>query len=145
VQLATSLALATADPARLPADVGPEEIETRIEALEAGARGLAAALGPAGEDRQIGVSEALLFSNGERVAREFLNDNPDRLVGRLKRTEDPGELIDLAVRNVLSRPADDEEVQALGAYLRARTDRPDEARRQLVWALLTCSEFRFNH
>jgi hypothetical protein len=145
MQMATSLALATTDPGCLPTDLGPEEIEKRIEALEAGARGLAATLGPPGEDRQIGVSEALLFSNGERIAKGFLTDAPDRLVGRLARIEDPGERIDVAVRNVLSRPPDDEEIRTLGAYLRDRTDRPAEARRQLVWALLTCSEFRFNH
>ncbi|HEX8204230.1 MAG TPA: DUF1549 domain-containing protein, partial [Isosphaeraceae bacterium] len=145
MQLATSLALATADPARLPADIQPEEAETRIEALEAGARGLAPAFGPAGDDRQIGVSEALLFNNGERIAQGLLTDAPDRLVGRLKAIEDPNQLIDVSVRNVLSRSPDDEELHALGSYLRDRADRPVEARRQLVWALLTCSEFRFNH
>ena len=62
-----------------------------------------------------------------------------------KQTAGPAELIDLAVRNVLSRPPDDEEVRTLDAYLAERTDRPDEACRQLVWALLTSSEFRFNH
>ena len=65
--------------------------------------------------------------------------------GGSKQTAAPAEVIDLAVRNVLSRPADDDELRTLGAYLAERTDRPDEARQQLVWALLTCSEFRFNH
>ena len=30
-------------------------------------------------------------------------------------------------------------------FLAERTDRPEEARRQLVWILLADSEFRFNH
>ena len=38
-----------------------------------------------------------------------------------------------------------QEVQLLGEYLRRRQDRPVEACRQLVWALLTSSEFRFNY
>ena len=48
----------------------------------------------------------------------------------------PAEQIDLAVRNVLSRPPDDEERRILVEYLTERTDRPDEACRQLVWALV---------
>ena len=91
------------------------------------------------------MAEALLFSNGKRIAGDLLADGPDRLVGRLKQTAAPAELIDLAVRNVLSRPPDDDEVRTLGAYLGQRTDRPEDACQQLVWALLTCSEFRFNH
>ena len=91
------------------------------------------------------MAEALLFSNGERIAKEFLADGDDRLVGRLKKIADPAEQIDLAVRNVLSRPPDDEERRILADYLDQRTDRPEEACRQLVWALLTCAEFRFNH
>ena len=41
------------------------------------------------------------------------------------------------MRNVLSRPPDDEELRALSAFLAERTDRPDDACRQLVWVLLT--------
>ena len=91
------------------------------------------------------MSEALLFSNSKRITSELLSDGPDRLVGRLKQTAGQAELIDLAVRNVLSRPPDDEEVRTLGAYLGQRTDRPEDACQQLVWVLLTGSEFRFNH
>jgi hypothetical protein len=91
------------------------------------------------------VSEALLFSNGKSIARELLADSPDRLVGRLKETSAPAEVIELVICNVLSRRPDSDEQRTLGAYLAERTDRPDEARQQLVWALLTCSEFRFNH
>jgi len=144
-QLASSLRLATVDPASLPPDFQSEAFEKRIEALEQGARSLATFFTTSSGDSQIGVAEALLFSNGERITRELLSDGSDRLVGRLKQTAGQAELIDLAVRNVLSRPADDEEVRALGAYLGQRTDRPEDACQQLVWVLLTGSEFRFNH
>jgi hypothetical protein len=144
-QLARSLRLATVDPASLPPDFQSEAFEKRIEALEQDATSLATSFTTSSGDSQIGVSEALLFSNGERITRELLSDGSDRLVGRLKQTAGQAELIDLAVRNVLSRPPDDEEVRALGAYLGQRTDRPDDACQQLVWVLLTSSEFRFNH
>jgi hypothetical protein len=49
------------------------------------------------------------------------------------------------VRAVLSRPPTAEETQLLGDYLKRRADRPAEGCRQLVWALLTDSEFRFNY
>ena len=52
---------------------------------------------------------------------------------------------DLAVRAVLSRPARTEEVQALVGYMQRRLDRPDAACQQIVWALMTSAEFRFNH
>ena len=145
MQLASSLRLATVDPTGLPRDFQSETFEKRIEALEQGARSLATSFTTSSGDSQIGVSEALLFSNSERITRELLADGPDRLVGRLKQTTGQAELIDLAVRNVLSRPSDDEEVRTLGTYLGQRTDRPEDACQQLVWALLTGSEFRFNH
>jgi hypothetical protein len=52
---------------------------------------------------------------------------------------------DLAVRSVLSRPARPEEVKALVEYMRQRADRPVDACRQTVWALLASAEFRFNY
>jgi hypothetical protein len=36
-------------------------------------------------------------------------------------------------------------MKALEDYLTKRADRPAEAQRQLVWALLNSSEFRFNY
>ena len=51
----------------------------------------------------------------------------------------------MAVRTILCRPPHDEERKLLGDYLEQRADRPAEARRQMVWALLTSAEFRFNY
>ncbi|MFI5459196.1 MAG: DUF1549 domain-containing protein [Isosphaerales bacterium] len=145
MQLAASLRLATIDPASLPPDFQSEPFQKRIEALEEGARPLATSFTSSSGDTQIGVAEALLFSNGKRITSELLTDGASRLVTRLKQTALPAELIDLAVRNVLSRPPDQEELRTLSAYLGQRTDRPDDACQQLVWVLLTGSEFRFNH
>jgi hypothetical protein len=144
-QLAASLRLATTDPATLPAGLKPDEFERRVQGLEDSARGFAALLEQPREDFQVSVGEALLFSNSDRIRKEFLADGGDRLVGRLRQIEDDRELIDTAVRNVLCRPPAGEESQLLGDYLKQRADRRDEACRQLVWALLTSAEFRFNY
>ena len=145
MQLAASLRLATVDPRSLPADFRSEPFGKRIEDLEANVRSLATSFANSSGDTQIGVAEALLFSNGKTITGDLLADGSDRLVRRLKQTASPAELIDLAVRNVLSRPPDDDEVRTLGAYLGQRTDRPEDACEQLVWILLTGAEFRFNH
>jgi hypothetical protein len=144
-QMASSLKLATIDPRSLPPDFTSDAFEKRIEALEDGARPLARSFTTTSGDAQIGVAEALFFSNGKRISGELLADGPDRLVSRLQQTAGGAELIGLAVRNVLSRSPDEEEVRILGAYLAERTDRPDDACRQLLWVLLTGAEFRFNH
>jgi Protein of unknown function (DUF1549)/Protein of unknown function (DUF1553) len=144
MQLACSLRLATADPMSLAAGLQPAQLEGRIEQLADAARPLASSLGSSG-DGQIGVAEALLFSNSKRIDQDLLSDGDGRLVARLMKLAAPAEQVELAVRNVLSRAPDDEERRLLAQYLERRTDRPEEACRQLVWALLTSPEFRFNH
>jgi hypothetical protein len=145
MQLATSLRLATTDPPRLGTGLKPDEFERQIEGLESSARGFAGLLEQPREDFQIGVGEALLFSNADRVQKEFLADGGDRLLGRLKQCKSADEAIDLAVRSVLCRPPTAEEKKELADFVGRRSDRPADAYRQLVWALLTSAEFRFNY
>jgi hypothetical protein len=54
-------------------------------------------------------------------------------------------MIQAAAWSILTRPATDEEIQILSDYIEPRVDRPDDACRQLIWALLTSTEFRFNY
>jgi hypothetical protein len=145
MQLATSLRIATADPQSLEANGTPEELEKKLEGLENSAAGFAAVIEQPGEDFQISVSEALLFSNGDRIQKEFLVDSGDRLLGRLKATDEPTKLIETAVGTVLCRQPTPEEVKVMTEYLTKRRDRLPEASRQLVWALVTSAEFRFNY
>jgi hypothetical protein len=145
MQMATSLLLATSDPVSFPADLKPEALDKKIEGLENRARGFARLFDQPTDDFQIGVSEALLFSNNDRLLQDLLGDGGDRLMGRLKQIKDEKALIDTAVRAVLSRPPTAEEGKLLGEYLKKREDRPPDAARQIVWALLTSSEFRFNY
>jgi hypothetical protein len=145
MQLALSLRLAVTDPNSLPATMKPDEFDKRLQGLESGAGGLARLFEQPGDDFQVGVSEALLFSNNDRLMKELLADGGDRLLGRLKQLKKDEDVIDLAVRTVLCRPPHDAERKLLLAYLHERRERRAEAQRQMVWALLTGSEFRFNY
>lgn len=137
-QLAVSLRLATTDPGTLATDT-----EKKLESLETGASGFASLIEQPGDNFQISVSEALLFSNGDRIQKEFLTEGG--LVGKLAKIADPKELVTTAVQSILCRPPTTAEVTAFTAYLLKRSDRKVEACRQLVWAMITSGEFRFNY
>ncbi len=96
-------------------------------------------------DFQVSTTEALLFSNSDRVTKELLQESSSTLVGKLKSLENDTERVELACWSILSRAPDDEERKILLAYLATRRERPVEGIQQLVWALLTSTEFRFNH
>jgi hypothetical protein len=144
MQLATSMWVATTDPATIANFASPEALDSKVAAFEGRARALANAIARPGEDYQIGASEALLLSNGGSLG-DLLAEGGDRLVGRFAGMTDRRQQIELAVRNVLSRDPDPEELALLDAYLAERADRPVEGCRQLLWSLLTSSEFRFNY
>jgi len=143
MQLAVSLRLGVGDPKTVPSDLAARE--KRIETLEKDAARLASLFAQPGDNFQVGVGEAMLFTNNEGLLKELLADVPGSLVARLKQVSDLEQRVDLAVRSVLSRLARAEEIKALTEYLRQRAERPAEACRQVVWALLTSAEFRFNH
>jgi hypothetical protein len=142
MQLATSLRIAATDPAAW-AKLKPDEFEKRIEGLENSARGFASQIAQPTDDFQIGVGEALLFSNGDRVAREILTDGGGTLLGRAKTMKDPKAAVALLVKTAYTRPATGAELTALTEYVRRRHDRAASAYRQVLWALLTAAEFRF--
>ena len=67
-----------------------------------------------------------------------------RLVDAIFSIEDRDRQVETAVLAVLGRPPVSEEKEWITEYLASRTDRRD-ALQQVVWALFTSSEFRFNH
>jgi len=140
-QLARSLSLAAADPESFAEEnLKPEDRQERI--TKSANASNAGEFEQPGENFQVSADEALFFSNSEKVQKSYLNGG---LVNRLEKIDDPAEAAKTAVWSVLSRPPTDEEIKALTAYLAARKDRPKAARRQIVWSLMTSSEFRFNH
>jgi len=143
-QMATSLKVATGDPQTFE-NIKPDELEKRLDGLENAARGFASSFAQPTDDFKVGVNEALLFSNSDKVARELLADGNDRLLGRAGAVGDPGKGTDLIVRSVLSRPATVDEQRTLTEYVSRRANRLTEAYRQVVWALISGAEFRFNY
>ena len=97
------------------------------------------------DDLEIAADEALGLSND--VARLELIGA--KLVPELRKIEDRNEQITQAVWSVLSRAPTAEEQQVLGDYLEQHVNRDDaridEVLQQIVWALTTSAEFRFNH
>jgi hypothetical protein len=142
MQMATSLKLATSDQASLPSE--KDALDKRLAALEKSAESWATFFPQPGDNFQVGVGEALLFANNQNLQKELL-ERSDSLAVKLKAEPDLARRADLAVRAVLCRPGRVDEIQALTDYLRRRADRDEAGCQQIVWALLTSAEFRFNH
>ncbi len=142
MQMAVSLKLATADPTTLPGD--KVALEKRLEELEKSAQSSGSFFPQPGDNFQVGVGEAMLFANNQTLQKELF-EGPHTLAGRLASEADLARRADLAVRSVLGRAATPEEMQALTSYMQRRGDRDPAACQQIVWALLTSAEFRFNH
>ena len=143
-QLATALKIATADPATLDG-LKPDDFEKKVEQLETAARGFAAELVQPTDNFQIGVGEALLFSNGDRLAREFLTDGNGTALARAKAMKAPKEAVAFLVNTAYGRSATDAELTALVGYVEKRKGREADAYKQVLWALVTAPEFRFSY
>jgi hypothetical protein len=144
MQLATSLKIAASDPAAFEGKK-PEDFEKSIEQMEGSARGFASLIAQPTDNFQIGVGEALLFSNGDRLTKEFLTDGGGSLLARAKTIKDEKEAVTLLVKSAYGRAPTDDETKSLVAYVQKRSDRPADAYRQVLWVLVTSPEFRFNY
>ena len=144
MQLASSLKIATSDPATFE-KLKDDEFERRLESIDSAARGFAGTIAQPTDDFQIGVGEALLFSNSDRIGKEFLTDGSGTLLSKTKLLKDPAEVAELMVKTAFGRPAKADEKAAIVEYLQKRNDRSAEAQKQVLWALVTSAEFRFNY
>ncbi len=142
-QYAHSLKLASMNPDQF----SPDHAEQRAEQLKRlyAENSFAAELDQPIHDFQVSTTEALLFSNSDRINKDLLSENKNTLVGKLNSLENDQQRIELACWTILSRPPDEQERSILAAYLAARKNRQLEGIQQLVWTLLTSTEFRFNH
>ena len=113
--------------------------------LEGAANGWANQFEIPGENFQVAVDEALFFSNNDRIDNDLLRDSGDRLVGHLKQMEDSVAAVTAAFEAVSSRQPTDDERNAILDYLESRKEERPAAMKQVVWALLTGPELRFNY
>ena len=142
-QFAFSLAVAAGDGSYETA-TDPAARRERYREMEKRVRGLIASLDPRTDNPASTTTEALFMSNNEAIA-EWLKPGGANLVERLAGTTDADLLVETAVWTILSRAPDAEERALLADWV---GDRPDDrvgACGQLVWALVTSAEFRFNH
>ena len=143
-QLGASLYIAAQDPETFAKPTAAEQAKV-IEQYERGGHGWASQFERPGELFQIGVDEALYFSNADRVQKELLTENGGRILKRVLDTRDTREQIQVAFLNCLSRPPTVEEANQVDDYLTKRKERQSEAWRQVIWSILASGEFRFNH
>ncbi|NQV22902.1 MAG: DUF1553 domain-containing protein [Rhodopirellula sp.] len=122
-----------------------EEWKREREGLENAANGWAGQFEIPGENFQVAVDEALFFSNNDRINNDLLRDSGDRLVGHLKQIENTSEAVTAAFEAISSRKPTNDELAAIQAYLESRSEDRNAAMKQVVWALLTGPELRFNY
>jgi hypothetical protein len=139
-QFGTSLQIATA---RGAAFTNQAELETTVERMEKDGNSWASSFERPSFDFQVSVEEALMFSNSDKVEKELLKE--DRLLRDLLGASDSEKMIRAAYQQVLFRAPQPDEMKALRHYVEQRSDRPTDAIRQVVWAMMTSTEFRFNY
>ena len=144
-QYAVSLLIARQSPDSWPSLDKPDEWIARREQLENGSNGYAAFFEMPGENFQVAVDEALLFSNSKRIEDELLRDSKTEIVGYLKSLSDNAAVIEAAFQTICSRPPRDDERAAIDDYLQKHSADRATAIRQIVWALLTGPEMRFSY
>ncbi len=154
-QMAASLLLATGNASLSPSNATDRRMEnytgvaglSRIQqrlTLEEQAAELASRFDPRMSEFQSSSAEALFLSNAEESQRLF-QARDKNLPARLAAIEDTSKLVRIAIREVLSRPADDEEAKELAAWFDEQDGDRAQVCSQLVWALVASAEFRFNH
>jgi hypothetical protein len=93
---------------------------------------------------QSSAGEALFLSNNPEAQRLAMPAGRN-VAARLAAMKDNGQIVDSAVWAILSRAPDAEERSYLGRWLEEHGQNHGKACGQLVWALVTSAEFRFNH
>ncbi|MED5279624.1 MAG: hypothetical protein VYD86_10920, partial [Verrucomicrobiota bacterium] len=92
---------------------------------------------------QVSVDEALYFSNSDQVQNDLLGEG-GKLLGRVLKTEGLAKRLEVVFLNTLSREPSPDETETLNQYLAARNENEKGAWQQVLWALMTSSEMRFN-
>ncbi|MCS6852700.1 MAG: DUF1549 and DUF1553 domain-containing protein [Gemmataceae bacterium] len=144
-QYALSLVVAAGEP-RLDAAASPADRVKAYRELEGAAATLlnARLFDTRGERYQASAGEALFMSNNPDV-QKWMVPVGSNLAARLSALSAADDVVDTAVAAILSRSATQAERSFLSAWLRDRGQDRAKAGGQLIWALVTSAEFRFNH
>jgi len=90
------------------------------------------------------VTQALYVSNSGPM-QSYLGPGANNLTARLNKINEADKLADEMYMNVLSRLPLDEERTEVSTFLSGRDSDRLAAIQEMLWGLLTSSEFRFNH
>lgn len=90
------------------------------------------------------LQQALFLSNNP-IMDDVLKPLPDNLAERLLNLSEPKSRVRQAFMAVLGRKPDAEERKRALKFLTERENQPEAAVKQLLWALLTGTEFQVNH
>lgn len=93
---------------------------------------------------QSSLEQGLFLGNGETL-RSWLTPQKGNLTDRLAAISDPTLLTEELYLTVYTRFPSPEETAEVTGYLAERTTDRAEALQELLWAMLTSIEFRFNH
>jgi Protein of unknown function (DUF1549)/Protein of unknown function (DUF1553) len=107
-------------------------------------RQFAAAAGQPQDAIEPTVHQALFLSNGRQI-QTWLAPSNGSLVGRLAPLADAAAVAEELYLSLYSRRPTDEERADVAQYLSERGKERVPALQELAWAILTSTEFRFNH
>ncbi len=98
-------------------------------------------------DENVTTIKDSLFLTNNKALNDFINDSnqPEHLIPRLVALESTTQRAELLFETVFSRSATSTETAAVEEYLKGRDDKMTPRLQQVVWAMLTSAEFRFNH
>jgi hypothetical protein len=144
-QYALSLLIATGDGALDDAKTADARAK-KYRDLEGQAAALAkpGALDGRGERYQASTGEALFLSNRPDV-QKLMAPSGKNLVARLVATPEAGAMVEIAVWQVLGRAPEADERSYLAGWVASHKGDRGMVCGELVWALATSAEFRFNH
>lgn len=144
-QYSLSLWVASRNPELLPGPQKPVDWPETRERWEKDSERLAKRFEIPDELFQVSVEEALFLSNNPQVESDFLHNRPDSLVSYLLPLQNQTQTIEESFLNILSRSPTSDELSNLIDFLNRKDQPRDKVLPQLVWAMLTSAEFRFNH
>lgn len=150
-QFARSVLRATGQEAVEQKSLGPKATEAALDAKLAGQATplLQILAGTPGEPASSQDFEATLdqtlFLNNSKVILDLVAPRPGNLADRLGGLKEAPALADELYLSILARMPGEDERREVEEYLRPRGGDRLAAVQELVWALLTSAEFRFNH
>jgi hypothetical protein len=141
-QYAMSMTLVTGDSSYEQADTAMRVRKYRD--LEGQVSRAVNLLDRAADRYQASTNEALYLSNHPDI-QKLIVPAGNNLVARLIALTDDKQAVETAILTILGRPAEAEEREFLVKWLEERKQDRAKAVGEMVWALMTSAEFRFNH